>query len=440
MRRLLVLAAAVGVASPALARAAAEGGHGGVTPILIALVVIIAGARLAGAVAEAFDQPAVLGELLCGILLGNLDLLGIDALAWIGGDPTIEALAELGVVLLLFEVGLESNVGEMLAVGRSSLAVALVGVVVPFALGWGVASALLPNEPTLAHVFVGATLAATSVGITARVLADLGQLQARASRIILGAAVIDDVLGLILLAVVAGLIEAANSGVALSAWAIGLIVLKAVGFLLAAIVLGSRVAPALFRLTSKLHGRGLLLATALVLCFGFAILAAELGLAAIVGAFAAGLVLDEVHYAPLAHREHHHHLEEVVQPLTSFLVPIFFVVMGFKVDLATFANLGVLGLASLLTVAAIVGKVASAAGVLEPGVDRIAVAIGMIPRGEVGLIFAGIGAKLLLDGKPVVNPALFSAVVIMVVITTLVTPPALKRAFSRKRAPAPTTG
>lgn len=426
-----VWALAGSLALPAAAATGADVGGHSVTPILLALVVILAGARLAGAAAEAVHQPAVLGELMWGITLGNLDLFGIEALGWLAGDPAIELLAELGVILLLFEVGLESNVSDMLAVGRSSLAVALVGVIAPLAGGWALAAWFLPDEASLAHLFVGATLSATSVGITARVLADLGKLQSRESRIILGAAVIDDVLGLILLAVVAGAIAAANAGAALSAWSVGVIVIKALGFLLGAIVLGRRLAPLLFRAASRLHGRGLLLATTLVICLGFSWLASFFGLAAIVGAFAAGLILDEVHYRPLTDRETHRHIEDQIQPLSGFLVPIFFVMMGIKVDLATFGNLGVIGFAAALTAVAIVGKLVSAAGVLEPGVDRLSVAVGMVPRGEVGLIFAGIGAKLTLDGHPVVNGSLFSAIVIMVVLTTLITPPALTLSLAR---------
>jgi Kef-type K+ transport system membrane component KefB len=424
----------LGAAAVALpATASPTGGEAAdLTSILLALVIILAGARVAAGIVEALHQPAVLGELLWGIALGNLDLLGVHQLDWLATDHSVEVLAELGVILLLFEVGLESNVSEMLAVGKSSLAVAVLGVVAPMLGGLGLATIALPEEHVLAHVFVGATLAATSVGITARVLADLGRLQSRESRIILGAAVIDDVLGLILLAVVGGLIAASNSGGVLSGWAIAVICIKAIGFLLGAVVLGSRVAPALYRGVSHLHGRGLLLATTLVICLGFSWIASELGLAAIVGAFAAGLILDEVHYRPLADREEtHHHIEDMIQPLSGFMVPIFFVMMGFKVDLSTFGDVKVLGFALTLTAIAIVGKLASAGGVLEPGVDRLSVAVGMVPRGEVGLIFAGIGAKLSLGGHPVISASLFSAIVIMVVLTTLVTPPALKLTLSR---------
>jgi Kef-type K+ transport system membrane component KefB len=217
----------------------------------------------------------------------------------------------------------------------------------------------------------------------------------------------------------------------MSVWSVLAILGKALAFLLGAIVLGSRIAPAVFRLATRLHGRGLLLATTLVLLFAFSWLAQWLGLAAIVGAFAAGLILDEVHYQRLARREKHAHLESLIQPLSGFLVPIFFVAMGLGVEVAIFADTEVLLFAGALTLAAIVGKLASGAGVLERGVDRLAIAIGMVPRGEVGLIFAGIGAKLTVGGVPVVGPELFSAVVMMVMATTLITPPALGMAFAR---------
>src|SRR3954447_12493588 len=191
----------------------ATAAHGGpVVPVLLGLVVILLAAKIGGEVFERLGQPAVLGELLFGILLGNLTLLHFGGLAFLQGSPGIEILAQLGVILLLFQVGLESNVREMMSVGWSSLLVAVLGVIAPFFLGWGVSALLPPKEETLAHLFIGATLCATSVGITARVLKDLGKTSTREAKIILGAAVIDDVLGLVILSVVAGTITAANTG------------------------------------------------------------------------------------------------------------------------------------------------------------------------------------------------------------------------------------
>jgi Kef-type K+ transport system membrane component KefB len=383
-----------------------------------------------GEIFERVGQPAVLGELLFGMLLGNLALFGFGGLAFLGTSPGIEILAQLGVILLLFQVGLESNVGEMLSVGWSSLLVALLGVIAPFFLGWGVSAWLLPDEETLAHVFIGATLAATSVGITARVLADLGKLSARESKIILGAAVIDDVLGLVILSVISGIIGAANTGGTLDAMDAFAIIAKAIAFLVGAILIGGWLSRRVFRLAGFLKVQGMLLALALAICFLLSYLADRIGLATIVGAFAAGLILDGVHYRDLGERTKHT-IEELVHPIAGFLVPVFFVLMGVRVDLSTFTQTGVLGFAALLTLAAIVGKMICAAGVLERGLDRVSVAVGMVPRGEVGLIFAGIGAQLQLHGRPVIVPSVFAAVVVMVIVTTLVTPPALKITLAR---------
>jgi Kef-type K+ transport system membrane component KefB len=341
------------------------------------------------------------------------------------------------VIILLFEVGLESDLTEMAEVGWSSLLVAVLGVIAPFFLGWAVSAYFIPDEPRLAHIFIGATLCATSVGITARVFKDLGKLATREARIILGAAVIDDVLGLLILAVVAGAIKAAGTGSALSFVDVGLIALKSLAFLVGAIVIGQLLMPRMLRGAGRLETRGVLLTLAIACCLFMAWMSAKVGLAPIVGAFAAGLVLDEVHYKPSGGRQERD-LADLLHPVSTVLVPIFFVLMGLKVDLRLFTHLDILGLALALTLAAIIGKQICAFGVLERGINRLAVGVGMIPRGEVGLIFAGIGATLMLQSEngarqPVVNSAIFGAVVIMVIITTLITPIALKWALDRKR-------
>ena len=407
------------------------GGHGGpVVPVLLGLVIILAAAKLGGELFERIGQPAVLGELIFGMALGNLTLLGFHGLDLLRTAPGLEILAQLGVILLLFQVGLESNVAEMLSVGWSSLLVAVLGVIAPFFLGWGVSAWLLPQEETLTHVFIGATLCATSVGITARVLADLGKLSTRESKIILGAAVIDDVLGLVLLSVVAGIITAANTGGSLNALDALAIVGKASAFLAGAILIGGWLSRHVFRLAGFLKVQGMLLALSLAACFLLAYLADRIGLATIVGAFAAGLILDGVHYRDLGERTKHS-IEELIHPIAGFLVPIFFVLMGVRVDLSTFAQAGVLGFAALLSLAAILGKMICAAGVLERRLDRLSVAVGMVPRGEVGLIFAVMGAQLLLHGQRVISPPVYAAVVVMVIVTTLITPPALKVTLAR---------
>ena len=423
--------------TPAAADAHEAGAHDAgaghtspVLPVLLGLVVVLTAAKLGGALFERIHQPAVLGELIFGVVLGNLALLGYTGLEFLAESDGIEILAELGVILLLFDVGLESNLDEMKSVGTSSLVVAVLGVVAPFFLGWGVSAWMIPDEELLVHIFIGATLCATSVGITARVLADLGKLQKRESKIILGAAVIDDVLGLVILAVVAGVITAASTGGTLSSLAILWIVAKAILFLGGAILIGGWISPRLFRVASKLRIQGMLLIVSLVFCFGLAYLANLIGLATIVGAFAAGLILDELHYRDFLDAGEHS-IEELIHPLYVFLVPVFFVLMGIRVDLSTFGQVSVLGFAAMLSVAAVIGKMICAFGVVEKGLDRISVAVGMVPRGEVGLIFASIGASLVLRGEPVISGEIYSAVVIMVIVTTLITPPALKWTLAR---------
>jgi Na+:H+ antiporter len=405
-----------------------------VAPVAFALAVILAAAKLGGHLAVRLGQPAVLGELTAGIMLGGLGLGGISWFDVVKSDPTIQVLAGLGVIILVFEVGLESTVRDMLKVGVASLFVALLGVVTPFVLGWLVGAWLLPERSVYVHAFLGATLTATSVGITARVLQDLGESQSREARVILGAAVIDDVLGLVILAVVGGLIIAVNEGETFSYGEIGLVLGKAVAFLFSALALGVAFSPRIFGLASRLHGRGVLLATALVFCFALAYLASTIGLAPIVGAYAAGLILEDVHFRAFVDRGEQQ-LEHLVHPISTFLVPVFFVTIGMHVDLTAFARVDVLGLAAVLTVAAIVGKQACALGALGGSLDRWSIGIGMIPRGEVGLIFANIGLGLTIAGQRVVDEGIFSAVVIMVMVTTMATPPALKWSLARRRRP-----
>jgi Kef-type K+ transport system membrane component KefB len=434
--RLLALVAACALCCARPAFAAADAGAPDLMPVLEALVLLLLGARLGGAAFARMGQPAVLGELLAGIVLGNLPLVGVHAFEGLRAHGAVDTFAQIGVLFLLFQTGLASDVKQMAAVGRSALTVAVLGVVAPMALGFVASRAFFPDHALLTHLFVGATLTATSVGITARVLGDLGRTGSVEGRIILGAAVIDDVLGLIVLAVVTGVIAAADQGRAFSAATVLTIVAKALGFLAAALLLGRWLSPAAFRAASRLHGEGLLLTMALVFCFAMAWLAARAGLAPIIGAFAAGLVLEEVHYADLLAREKHaRSLNELLEPIAGFLVPLFFVLVGLRVDLRVFARTDVMFFAAVLTLAAVAGKQLCSLGVLERGADRLAVGLGMIPRGEVGLIFAGIGSGLMLSGQRVVDDAVFSAVVVMVVLTTLCTPPLLAWRLGRRTAP-----
>jgi len=402
-----------------------------VISVLLALAVVLLAAKIGGDIMVRLRQPEVLGELIAGIILGNLALLGIDTFRFLREDLVLEILSELGVILLLFEVGLHTTIPDMLRVGGSAFLVAVLGVIAPFFLGWGVGTYFIPQADSLVHVYLGATLTATSVGITARVLIDLKRVTTDEAKIVLGAAVIDDVLGLMVLATVSGVISAAEAGGGVEVEAIAQVLGLSLGFLLVAVTLGRMVVPYYFRLVSILRSEGILLATSLVMCFGFASLAGMAGLAPIVGAFTAGLILEPVQYQELSARHDDVSIEELISPLVNFLVPIFFVTMGSRVNLLDFVRGDILAFALVLTLVAIVGKQVCGLGVLKQGVDRIAVGLGMIPRGEVGLIFASIGASLMLHGQPIIDSATYGAVVIMVVITTLVTPPLIKWRFSR---------
>jgi Kef-type K+ transport system membrane component KefB len=436
-RKLLPVAAALTFVLVARCFAAGtdSSAHGIDPAILMGIAVIWIVAKLFGELFERLKQPAVLGELFAGIVLGSVFLLGPTLFESLKSDPVIFALGQLGVIILLFEVGLESSVSEMLEVGWSSLFVAILGVIFPLVLGWGVSAWLIPTEPTVAHLFIGATLSATSVGITARVLKDMGMLSALESRIILGAAVIDDVLGLIMLAILSGVIGAQSAGVNLAWTGFVWIAAKALLFFVAAFIVNRIVVIPLFRGAGRFESRGVLLTISLAFCFLLAWAATMAGLAAIVGAFSAGLLLDKAHFKSFAARGERT-LHELVAPVSFVLTPIFFVLMGLHVDLRELVRPGLFGFALVLTLAAIVGKQVCSLGVVERGLNRLAVGLGMVPRGEVGLIFAGIGSSLVFRNaagamEPVIDSSTFGAIVIMVIVTTLITPPALKWALTR---------
>ncbi len=410
-----------------------ESGHGLDPTVLVGVAIILLFASLFSEIFEKFNQPAVLGELIAGIILGNLILLGFPYAESFKTDVVIEALAQLGVIILLFEVGLETNLKEMIQVGGSSFLVALIGVVAPFFLGWLVAYWFLPGGATLSHIFIGAMLTATSIGITARVLRDLGHINTREARIVLGAAVIDDVLALLLLGIVDSAIEAAGNGTELE-WAIyGVIALKAIGFLVVAVLLGQFLMPKFFKTVRGFESKTMVIGLSLAICFLTAYFASMVGLAAIIGAFAAGMILDEAHFEHfMDHKKHH--LEDFLSPITALLAPIFFVFVGLQVDLSAFSKPSLLGFAGALTLAAVLGKQLCGFGAYGPRINKKAIGFGMVPRGEVVLFFASVGAGLTIIGKdgteqPVVNPDTFSAIVIAVMITTLITPPLLKWAM-----------
>jgi len=423
------------LAVPDLAFAAAADVQGRFGPILFGLAVLVVAAKVGGLLVQRLGQPPVLGELLVGIALGNFlpPLFGQSGIAFVRGEPTLLVLAEMGVLILLFDVGLEADLRALLGVGWSSFLVALLGIVVPILLGWGTAAWLMPDSPTLAHVFVGATLSATSVGITARVLKDLDVTQTREGQIILGAAVIDDVLGLVVLAVVSGTVAAAaTGGPGLSTLAVGGILARAILFLGVTVGLGHLLSGPIVRLAARTGQHGMLLVFGLALCFTLAFAAELIGLAGIIGAFAAGLMLDPFGEGVRTRKEEAT-LSELMHPLSSLFVPLFFVLMGIQVHLGSFSSRNILALGVALILCALAGKLACALGVVSRGVNRLAVAIGMIPRGEVGLIFAGIGASLTLRGEPILSQGAFSAIVLMVLATTLVAPIGLRWAFRRGR-------
>jgi len=377
---------------------------------LVALAAILIGARVGGEIATRLGQPAVLGEIVAGLLLGP------HALGLVPEHDVIRLLAEIGVLLLLFEIGLSTDLPAMLRVGSAALRVAVVGVALPFLGGYLFALALGTRD--LVPVVLGATLTATSVAITARVLSDLGQLDSQEARIILGAAVIDDVIGVVILALVERMGDAGrlDVGPAIGALIIG------IGFLVVAVALGRLVAPALVRWVGGARTRGALLTLAVALALLLGLLAARTGSAALIGAMAAGLLL-----AGTPRRDD---IEREVRPLVDFFAPIFFVTVGAAVNLELLSplkaeNAHTLALGAGLVLVAIAGKLASGL-VAGRGVRGLVVGTGMVPRGEVGLLFAGVGRT-----TGVLDDALFGAVVAVVLVTTLIAPPLLSWAYRR---------
>jgi Kef-type K+ transport system membrane component KefB len=380
--------------------------------LLSVLVAIIVATKLLGEAAQRIGQPAVLGELLAGVILGVSALGILDP-----HDPVIAAFSEIGVIVLLFEIGLHTDLDSLLEVGSSALAVGLVGVAVPFALGYGV-SALL-GLPVVSAVVCGAALTATSIGISARVLSDLGQLETPEGRVVLGAAVLDDVVGLIILAVVSGL--AAGASVSLAG--VGLNVAVAVGFIVAALAVGGLLVPPMFRLISHLETSGALGLLALGFAFLLAWLATEARSAPIIGAFAAGLVL---HRTP-----QRHDIEQKVTTVGYFFVPIFFAAVGAAVDIRTLVDARVALVGGALIVVALLGKLVAGYAPWWFKGNKAMVGVSMIPRGEVGLIFAQMG---LASGA--LDVGLFSAIALMVMVSTFLPPPILARMSSTHPAVA----
>lgn len=389
---------------------AAAGGTGGFETLLLALVATIAATKLLGELAQRIGQPAVLGELLAGVVLGG-SVLGIF-------DPTHEvlhAIAELGVLILLFQIGLHTDLRSLAKVGNVALVVGVVGVVLPFGGGIAVARAL--GVDPLTSLVVGAALTATSIGISARVLSDLGQLKTPEGQVVIGAAVFDDVIGLIILSVIAALV----AGAELSLGGVAVTTGTAVGFVVVALALGSIAIPPLFRLLENLQQTGALG----ILALGFALLLAWLatqgGSAMIIGAFAAGVILH-----PTPQRKE---IERSATQLGYFFVPIFFASVGASVDLGSLVTREALLIGSLLIVVGVLGKVAAGYAPWWFKGHKLLIGVAMVPRGEVGLIFAqmGLAAGVLTDPQ-------FGALMLMVVVTTFMTPPLLGLLAAR-RAP-----
>jgi Kef-type K+ transport system membrane component KefB len=403
----------------------AEGGEALIVRLFLVLGIMLLAGKFSGELFERLGQPAVLGELITGILLGA-SALGVIPTS--PDDPLTEVIrifAEVGVVILLFEIGLETDLKQMFRVGGSATAVATVGVVLPMLGGilFWISPLVRPElsnaDQVTTAIFLGATLTATSVGITARVLNDLRVMHSIEAQMIIGAAVVDDIMGIILLGVVSSLV----AGHAVSALAVGQSIALAIGFLIVAVGAGLLLAPRIFGLLDRMRVRGILLVAAFAFVLFMAASAHLAGSALIIGAFAAGIILSGTNQFDTIH--------DRIKPVADIFTPIFFLSIGAQFDLSLLnpfaeGNLLILGLGGLLFLIAIVGKVAAGWAAPWQKFNRPAVGVGMIPRGEVGLIFANIGLT-----SGVLTRELFSAILIMVMGTTFMAPPLLKVAFGR---------
>lgn len=373
-----------------------------ITQILFSLFLIFASAKLLGEIFERFKQSAIIGEILAGIILGP------QVLNLIGSSEIFPVLAQIGAIILLFTVGLQTKTEDILRVGTTSLLVAFLGVVFPFVFGY--LYTLIIHHTSVEAMFIGAAMVATSVGITARVFADLGILDTKIARVILGAAVIDDVIGLVVLATVTGLGKGTLSFVK-----IGLISLEAAGFIAFLIIIGRRVVYRMIPRVASFRTRDAVFSLAILFCLFLSAVASYIDLAAIVGAFLAGMVLSELNPE--------YNLSIKTESLYNFLVPFFFVILGSWVNLSIFAKPALLWAALIITVFAILGKLLGCGlGALNLGKkDALMVGFGMVPRGEVGMIIASIGLSM-----KAITSDLYTVIVFMVMATTLVTPPILR--------------
>ena len=405
-----------------------------ITAFLGALLLLLVATRIGAEIAERCGQPSVLGEIFAGILIGatgfglivrgfegNEHFFRVFALSGESAQGTyqaLDALAEIGAILLLFEIGLHTDLYELRKVGASALSVGAAGVVLPFFGGWAAARYLLDMAP-FTSLIIGAALTATSIGITARVFQDLQMLRTRESQIVLGAAVADDVIGLVILAVLSALGANVESGG--NIWIMAAqVTLLAVGFLVAAVVIGVRCISFIDRVLAQMKSRGALTVVAFSFCLLIALLGHEVKLAFIIGAFAAGLVLS--------HCNRQQELQLAIRPLADLFIPIFFAMMGTVVNLRTmFSSPDVLRIAVVLVVVGVAGKMFGALVVRDRNLNRWIVALGMIPRGEVGLIYARLGIQ-----NDWLRAATYDGVVLMVIVTTVMTPPLLRLAAKRQ--------
>ncbi|MDR1418651.1 MAG: cation:proton antiporter [Endomicrobium sp.] len=380
---------------------------------LIALVSILFFAKIFGEISLKLGQSTIVGELLAGIVIGP-SVLGL-----VHEMESLSAISELGAIILLFEVGLSTDIREFLKAGVWATAVAVVGVVAPYCLGYFVF--LHFGFTNIQAIFTGAVLTATSVGITARVFMDLNRLETQEAKIVLGAAVIDDVIGLAILAVVLKLVQGGTVTLGTVASISGTAIL----FLILSILAGILIAPSIFRIVSRMKQDHVIFIVGISFCFIISAFSTKVGLAPIVGAFVAGLVLSTIKQSEEIKRD--------IKPIYAFFVPIFFVLMGTKVDISTFnpfvaANREILVLITILFVVAFVGKTIAGVVVFKKGIDRFLIGVSMVPRGEVGLIFAGIGLK-----NNVFGIKDYSALVAVIMLTTFITPIILKYLLSRQK-------
>ena len=349
------------------------------------IAIILVAAKFGAELMRRINQPAVIGELVIGIIIGYY---GLGLLPHFESGDVVSTLAEIGVVLLLFEVGLETNLDEFIELGSTSLLVALIGVVAPFALGFGSIYALnLGGEDQFGiALFVGAAMTATSVGITARVFGDLGALKSREAKTIIGAAVVDDILGLLILTVVAGVLGSSGD---FSIVDLGIISAKAIGFLVAVVIVGRKLSKPIFNFFVKIPSPGTFVTGSFIFAMLLGAAAHFVGLHPIVGAFAGGVVAGE---SGMTHR-----IRDEMKPLNFLLVPIFFVYIGSEVNIQTLASLDVFLYGMLVSLLALVGKYVSALGAMGKGLNTSLIGIGMSPRGEVGLIFVAVATTTLSD-------------------------------------------